>query len=433
MTHQYKFETLQVHGGVENSDKNRPTVFPIYQTSGYCYENSEQAANLFKLNKAGYIYNRLSNPTTDAFERRIAALENGKAAVAFASGQAAQFSAIFNICKSGDNIVSSPKLYGGTYNQFKVHFRNLGIGVSFANNLNPNSYIPLINKDTKAIYIETLGNPDFVLPDIEAFAKLAHKNNIPLIIDNTLGCGGFICRPIDFGADIVVASTTKWICGHGTTLGGVLIDAGNFDWDCGKFPSLSEPNDSYHGIRFTEKFGKSCELGNVAFAVKAKFDILRDFGATISPFNSFLLLQGLETLSLRVERESQNALELAKWLELIPEVEKVNYIGLENNPSHKLANKYFKNGFGAVMTFKLKKGKEAADKFVDNLKIVSHTANLGDVRTLIIHPSSTTHQQLSKAEQKSAGVEPGLLRLSVGIEHIDDLKNDFKQSIAKTM
>ncbi len=432
-TNNLKFETLQLHAGQEADATTGSRAVPIYQTTSYVFKNSEHAANLFGLKEFGNIYTRIMNPTSDVFEKRIAALEGGVAALATSSGQAAQFIALNNILQSGDNFVSTSFLYGGTYNQFKVAFKRLGIEVRFAEGDKVEAFEKLIDEKTKAIYLETIGNPGFNIPDFEAIAKLSQKYNIPLVVDNTFGAGGYLFRPIEYGANVVTASATKWIGGHGTSIGGVIIDAGNFNWGNGKFPQFTEPAEGYHGLKFWDVFGENNPLGlpNIAFIIRARVEGLRDFGTSISPFNSFLLIQGLETLSLRVERHVQNAQALAEWLENHPQVEYVNYPGLNSSKYHELAKKYLKRGFGGVLSFKVKGGKAAADILVDNLKLISHLANVGDAKTLIIHPASTTHEQLSEAEQKSAGVEPGLLRISVGIEHIDDIKADLQQAFEK--
>ncbi|MCR6639967.1 MAG: O-acetylhomoserine aminocarboxypropyltransferase/cysteine synthase [Sporocytophaga sp.] len=422
------FETLQLHAGQEVDPTTQSRAVPIYQTTSYQFTSSEHGANLFALKEFGNIYTRIMNPTTDVFEKRMAALEGGVAALAVASGQAAQFIALNNILQTGDNIVSTSYLYGGTYNQFKVSFKRLGINVRFADGDKAEAFEKLIDKDTKAIYLETIGNPGFNIPDFEDIAKVAKKHDIPLIVDNTFGAGGYLFRPLEHGANIVVESATKWIGGHGTSIGGVIIDGGNYNWGNGKFPQFTEPSEGYHGLKFWDVFGTNGPFGNIAFIIRARVEGLRDWGPALSPFNSFLLLQGLETLSLRVQRHVDNALELAKWLEKHPQVTSVNYPGLESSPYNKLAKKYLKNGFGGVLSFQIKGGKETADKFVNSLKLVSHLANVGDAKTLIIHPASTTHQQLNDAEQKSAGVIPGQLRVSAGIEHIDDIKADFQQA-----
>lgn len=426
-----KFETLQLHAGQEVDATTQSRAVPLYQTTSYTFKDSAHGANLFALREFGNIYTRIMNPTTDVFEKRIAALEGGVAALAVASGQASQFIAITNILQSGDNFVSTKFLYGGTYNQFKVSFKRIGIEARFAEDDRPESYERLINEKTKAIFLETIGNPRFNIPDFEAIAGIAKAHDIPLIVDNTFGAGGFLFQPLKHGANVVVASATKWIGGHGTSIGGVIVDGGNFNWGNGKFPQFSEPSEGYHGLNFWEVFGAESQFGNIAFAIRARVEGLRDFGPALSPFNSFLLLQGLETLSLRIERTVQNALELAQWFEQHEQVESVNYPGLPSSPYHQLANKYLKKGFGGVLSFKIKGGKEQAEKFVNSLELVSHLANVGDAKTLIIHPASTTHQQLSDEEQLASGVEPTFLRVSAGIEHIDDIKADFIQAFNK--
>ncbi|VXD20670.1 O-acetylhomoserine aminocarboxypropyltransferase/cysteine synthase family protein [Marinoscillum sp. 108] len=428
-----KFETLQLHAGQEIDPTTGSRAVPIYQTTSFGFKNSEHGANLFALKEFGNIYSRIMNPTNDVFEKRIAALEGGVAALAVGSGQAAQFIALSNILESGDNFVSSSFLYGGTYNQFKVAFKRLGIKVKFAESDQAEEFEKLIDEKTKAIYLETIGNPGFNVPDFEAIAAVAKANNIPLIVDNTFGAGGYLFRPLEHGASVVTASATKWIGGHGTSIGGVIIDGGNFNWGNGKFPQFTEPSEGYHGLVFWDVFGEGNPLGlpNIAFAIRARVEGLRDFGPALSPFNSFLLLQGLETLSLRVQRTVDNALELAQWLEQHPLVETVNYPGLKSSSYHELAKKYLKNGFGGVLSFTLKGEKELATQLVDNLELVSHLANVGDAKTLIIQPAATTHQQLSNEEQLNAGVLPNLLRVSLGIEHIDDIKADFQQAFEK--
>jgi O-acetylhomoserine (thiol)-lyase len=421
-----KFETLQLHAGQHVDKETNSRAVPIYQTSSYLFNDSAHAANLFGLKEFGNIYTRIQNPTTDVFEKRIAALEGGTAAVAVSSGQAAQFIALNNILQAGDNFVSTSYLYGGTYIQFKVQFKRLGINVKFVEGNDPADFEAKIDENTKAIYVETIGNPRFNIPDFENLAEIAKRNNIPLVVDNTFGAGGYLFQPLKHGANIVVESATKWIGGHGTSIGGVIVDGGNFNWDNGKFPSLTEPSEGYHGLKFWDVFGEGSPFGNIAFAIRCRVEGLRDFGPALSPFNSFLLLQGLETLSLRVERTVENTLKAAHWLESLDDVEYVNYPGLKSSPYHELANKYLKRGFGGVLTFKIKGGNDRADKFINSLKLISHLANVGDAKTLIIHPSTTTHEQLSLEEQKASGVEPGLLRLSLGIEHIDDIINDLK-------
>lgn len=427
----YHFETLQLHAGQEVDPTTGSRAVPIYQTSSYLFKDSDHAAKLFGLKEFGNIYTRLMNPTTDVFEKRIAALEGGVAAVATASGQAAQFIALNNILQAGDNFVSSSHLYGGTYNQFKVAFKRLGIEVRFADGVDPVSIEERIDSKTKAIYLEAIGNPEFSVADFEAISRIAKGYDIPLIVDNTFGAAGYLFRPIDHGADVVTASATKWIGGHGTSVGGVIVDAGTFNWGNGKFPQFSEPSAGYHGLNFWEVFGSEGPFGNIAFAIRARVEGLRDFGPSISPFNSFLLLQGLETLSLRVQRTVDNALELAKWLEKQDLVEAVNYPGLASSNYHLQAKKYLRNGFGGVLSFKVKGGVDLANKLVNELELISHLANVGDAKTLIIHPASTTHEQLSPEEQLASGVIPGLLRLSVGIEHLSDLLADLEQAFAK--
>jgi O-acetylhomoserine/O-acetylserine sulfhydrylase len=426
-----KFETLQLHAGQEVDPTTGARAVPLYQTTSYVFNSAEHGANLFALKEFGNIYTRLMNPTTDVFEKRIAALEGGVAALATASGQAAQFLALNNILQVGDNFVTSPFLYGGTYNQFKVAFKRLGIDVRFAKDDTAENIEPLIDEKTKAIYVETIGNPGFNIPDFEKLAALANKHDLPLIVDNTFAAGGYLFRPLQHGAHVVVESTTKWINGHGTSIGGAIIDGGTYNWGNGKYPQFTEPSEGYHGLVFADVFGVNGPFGNIQFIIRARVEGLRDFGPSQSPFNSWLNIQGLETLSLRVQRHVDNALELAKWLEQHPQVAKVNYPGLESSPQHTLAKKYLKNGFGAVLSFELKGDKQLASAVIDNLKLVSHLANVGDAKTLIIQPSATTHQQLSDAEQLSAGVAPAQLRVAVGIEHIDDIKADFAQAFAK--
>lgn len=431
MNKTHKFETLQVHAGHQPDEITNSRAVPLYQTSSYTFKNSKHAADLFALNSFGNIYTRLQNPTTDVFEKRMAALEGGSGALAVASGHSAQFIALTSILNSGDELLSSPYLYGGTYNQFKHTFKNLGIEVKIAKSDHVSDFEALISEKTKAIYIESIGNPGFSIPDFDSFVGFANKYDIPLVVDNTFGAGGYLCQPIKHGTNIVIESATKWIGGHGTSIGGVIIDGGNYNWGNGKFPQLSEPSPSYHGLNFWETFGSKSTYGNIAFITKARVEGLRDIGPAISPFNSFLFLQGLETLSLRVERTCENAMKLAKWLEAHDEINQVNYPGLETHSSHKNALKYLQNGFGGVLTFELAGKKERATKFVENLQLISHLANVGDAKTLIIQPSATTHQQLSEAEQLAAGVKPGLLRVSLGIEHIDDIIEDVQQALTK--
>lgn len=427
-----RFETLQLHAGQEEVEgTTRSRAVPIYQTTSYTFKDSAHGANLFALKEFGNIYTRIMNPTTDVFEKRVAALEGGVAALAVSSGQAAQFIALNNILQAGDNFVTSSNLYGGTYNQFKVSFKRLGIEARFTEGEAAEAYEQLIDENTRAIYVETIGNPSFNIPDFEAIAKVARKYDLPLIVDNTFGAAGYLFRPLEHGANIVVQSATKWIGGHGTSIGGIIVDGGNYNWGNGKFPQFTEPSEGYHGLVFWDVFGTDGPFGNIAFIIRARVEGLRDWGPAISPFNSFLLLQGLETLSLRVQRAVDNALLLAQWLEAHPQVEFVNYPGLTSSPYHALAGKYLRNGYGAVLSFTVKGSKEQATALIDNLQLVSHLANVGDSKTLIIQPSATTHQQLSDEEQHAAGVTPTLLRVSVGIEHIEDIKADFAQAFAK--
>jgi O-acetylhomoserine/O-acetylserine sulfhydrylase len=428
MSANYKFETLQLHAGQEIDPTTGSRAVPIYQTTSYGFKSAEHGANLFALKEFGNIYTRLMNPTTDVFEKRIAALEGGLAAVATASGQAAQFIALNNILQAGDNFVSSPHLYGGTYNQFKVSFKRLGVEARFAATDKPEDFEARIDGNTKAIYLESIGNPSFSIPDFEKIALIAERYDLPIVVDNTFGAAGYLFRPLDHGAHIVVESATKWIGGHGTSVGGVIVDGGTYNWGNGKYPQFTEPSEGYHGLIFNDVFGLGSDFGNIQFIIRARVEGLRDFGPSISPFNSFLLIQGLETLSLRVQRHIDNALALATWLQNHEAVSKVFYPGLESSPYHLNAKKYLKNGFGAVLSFELVGNKENAIEVVNALRLVSHLANVGDAKTLIIQPSATTHQQLSEDEQLAAGVSPQLLRVSVGIEHIDDIIADFEQA-----
>jgi len=433
MSDQYRFETLQIHAGQAPDPTTNARAVPIYQTTSYVFNDADHGARLFGLQEFGNIYTRIMNPTTDVFEKRIAALEGGVVALATSSGQAAQFLAISTIAQAGDNIVSTSYLYGGTYNQFKVTLPRLGIQVKFVDGDNVENFRQAIDERTKAIYVESIGNPQFNIPDFVALAQVAHENGIPLIVDNTFGCAGYLIRPIDYGADIVVQSATKWIGGHGTSIGGVIVDSGNFNWGSGKFPLFTEPSPSYHGLNFQEVFGPDGSFGNIAFIIRARVEGLRDLGTTLSPFNAFLLLQGLETLSLRVDRHTENALALAHWLESHPQVTWVSYPGLESHCYHERAKKYLKHGFGGVLTFGIQGGLTAGRKFIDSVKLASHLANVGDAKTLVIHPASTTHQQLSETEQRSSGVTPELVRVSVGLEHIEDIKADFEQAFQQTV
>jgi len=431
MSHQQHFETLQVHAGHEPDQDTLSRAVPIYQTTSYVFKDSDHGARLFNLEEFGNIYTRLQNPTTDVFEKRMAALEGGVAALAVSSGHAAQFIALNNILRQGDNFVSSPYLYGGSYNQFKVSFKNLGVQVRIAKSLEVEDFEALIDENTKAIYFETIGNPGFIVPDFESISTLAQKYDLPVIVDNTFAGGGYLFKPLEHGANIVVESATKWIGGHGNSIGGIIVDGGNYNWGNGKFPQFTEPSEGYHGLKFWEVFGEGSPFGNIAFIIRARVEGLRDFGPCISPFNSFQLIQGLETLSLRMERHTSNAQKLAEWLEKHEQVDLVNYPGLASNPNHPTAAKYLKNGFGGVLSFVVRGDKTRTSRFVESLKLVSHLANVGDTRTLIIQPSATTHQQLSENDQLAAGVLPSLLRVSAGIEHINDIISDFEQAFDK--
>ena len=417
-----RFETLQVHAGQEVDPATHARAVPIYQTSSYVFTDAQDGADLFALRKLGNIYTRLMNPTSDVFEKRIAALEGGAAALATSSGQSAQFLALNNILSAGDNFISTSHLYGGTYNQFKNQFKRLGIETRFTPNDTPDEFEKLIDDKTKAIYLETIGNPDLNIPDFDAIAAVADKHGVPLVVDNTFGAGGYLFRPIEHGASIVVESATKWIGGHGTSVGGVIIDSGKFDWSNGRFPEFTEPADS---------FGANSPFGNIAFIMRARVEGLRDWGNVASPFNTWLFIQGLETLSLRVERHVQNTQAVAEWLEKHPKVEYVNHPGLKSSPYHELANKYFKHGAGSILTFKVKGESRRADEFINNLNLFSHLANVGDAKSLVIHPAATTHEQLSEEEKIATGAIPGLLRLSIGIENINDILEDLEQAFEK--
>ncbi|MEO1478558.1 MAG: O-acetylhomoserine aminocarboxypropyltransferase/cysteine synthase [Bacteroidota bacterium] len=425
---QLRFETLQLHAGQQPDSATNSRAVPIYQTTSYTFDDTGHAARLFGLQEFGNIYTRIMNPTTDVFEQRVAALEGGAAAVATASGQSAHLVAFTTLAEAGDNIVASSKLYGGTYNLLKVALKRLGIETRFVETDDPADFAAQIDDRTKAVFFETLGNPRLNVPDFEGIVAVAHDAGVPVVVDNTFGAGGYYFRPIEHGVDIVTHSATKWIGGHGTSIGGVIVDSGNFDWRNGRFPNFTEPSEGYHGLRFTDVFNPESDLGNVAFAIRARVEGLRDLGAALSPFNAFLLLQGLETLSLRAERHAENALTLARWLEAHAAVEWVWYPGLESHEYHEAAQKYLPRGFGAVLNFGIRGGKEAGQQFIESLNLASHLANVGDAKTLVIHPASTTHQQLSEAEQQASGVRPELIRVSVGIEHIDDLTADFAQA-----
>lgn len=421
---QFAPETLAIHAGQEPDPVTNSRAVPLYQTTSYVFNDTEHAANLFGLKEFGNIYSRIMNPTNDVFEKRIAALEGGVGALATASGQAAITFSILNIAGAGDEIVSSSTLYGGTYNLFAITLAKLGITVKFVDASNPENFRAAITDKTKAVYAETIGNPKGDVLDIEAVAAIAHENGLPLIVDNTFP-SPYLLRPIDYGADIVVHSATKFIGGHGTSIGGVIVDSGKFDWTANdKFPGLTQPDPSYHGVVYT------AAVGPLAYIIKARVQLQRDLGASLSPFNAWLLIQGLETLHLRVERHSENALKVAKYLEQHEAVEWVSYAGLPSHPSYELARKYLPKGQGAILTFGIKGGLEAGRKLIESVKLFSHLANVGDSKSLIIHPASTTHQQLSEAEQEAAGVNPELIRLSVGTEAIDDILYDLEQAIA---
>ncbi|MDG1849847.1 MAG: O-acetylhomoserine aminocarboxypropyltransferase/cysteine synthase [Flavobacteriales bacterium] len=428
-----KFETLQLHAGHNVDTSTNSRAVPIYQTTSYVFNNTEHAANLFGLKEFGNIYTRIMNPTTDVLEQRLAALEGGVSAVATASGMSAQVLALTNIVEAGENFISTSFLYGGTYNQFKVQFKRLGIKVKFVAGDKPEDFASQIDEKTKAIYLETIGNPELNIPDFEAIAAVAKKNNIPLVVDNTFGAGGYIFRPLEHGANVVTSSATKWIGGHGTSIGGIVVDGGNFNWGNGKFKQFSEPSEGYHGLNFWEVFGEGNPLGlpNVAFAIRARVEGLRDLGMAMSPMNAFQIIQGIETLSLRMERTVENTLEVAKFLEDHPNVEKVNYPGLPSNKYYALAQKYLPKGAGGVLSFEIKGGLEKGQDFINNLELISHLANVGDSKSLAIHPASTTHEQLSAEEQLTSGVKPNMIRLSIGIEHISDILADIKQALEK--
>ncbi len=430
MSENYRFETLQLHAGQTADPTTGARAVPIYQTTAFNFKDTDHAANLFGLKEFGNIYTRIMNPTTDVFEQRMAALEGGVAALATSSGQSAQFLALTNIMAAGDNFIATSFLYGGTYNQFKVSFKRLGIDARFADGDNPDSIESLIDEKTKAIYLEAIGNPEGNIPDWDKIAAIAKKHDIPLVVDNTFGAGGYLFNPLQHGANVVVHSATKWIGGHGTSIGGVIIDGGNYNWGNGKYPQFTEPSEGYHGMVFWDIFGAGGPFGNIAFIIRARVEGLRDYGNAMSPFNAFLFLQGLETLSLRMERHVENALALAKWLQGHDQVSKVVYSGLESSPYHELAKKYLKNGFGSVLNFEMKGGIEAAKTFINSLQLVSHVANVGDAKTLAIHPASTTHEQLSAEAQLASGVAPGQIRIAVGIEHIDDIIADFEHAFA---
>lgn len=425
MSENYRPETLAIHAGQVSDPTTKSRAVPIYQTTSYTFDSTEHAANLFSLAEPGNIYTRIMNPTQDVFEKRIAALEGGIGALALSSGQAATTYALLNIAEAGDEIVASSSLYGGTYNLLQHTFAKLGVKVHFVDGSDPANFQEAITDKTKAVFAETLGNPRLDVLDIESIAQVAHDAGLPLIVDNTIATP-ILLKPFDYGADIVVHSATKFIGGHGTSIGGVIIDSGRFQWSTEKFPGLTEPDPTYHGVSYTR------DVGEAAYITKARVQLLRDLGSAISPFNSFLLLQGLETLHLRIERHSENALAVAKYLAAHPAVEWVNYPGLESHPTYERNRQYLKKGFGAILTFGIKGGLEAGKKLIDEVELFSHLANIGDAKSLIIHPASTTHQQLSEEEQRASGVSPELIRLSVGIEAVDDIIADLDQALAKS-
>ena len=426
------FETLALHAGQETDPATNSRAVPIYQTTSYVFNDTEHAANLFGLREFGNIYTRIMNPTTDVLEKRIAALEGGVMGLALASGQAAETLAILNIAEAGDEIVSTTSLYGGTYNLFKNTLPKLGVKVHFAEP-NPEAIAAAITPKTKLVYSETLGNPDLLTLDLQAVADIAHNNNIPLIIDNTLA-SPYLVRPLEHGADIVVESLTKFIGGHGTSIGGIIVDGGKFDWKAsGKFPGFTDPDESYHGLVYTDVFTKENFGADISYIIKARVQGLRDTGASLSPFNSFLFLQGVETLPLRMERHSQNAMAIARYLSEHPKVSWVNYPGLPGHPAYERATKYFRNGlYGAILGFGIKGGLEAGRKFIENTKLFSHLANVGDAKSLVIHPATTTHSQLDEEQQATTGVTPDYIRLSVGLETVSDLIEDLDQALAKS-
>jgi O-acetylhomoserine (thiol)-lyase len=426
-----KLDTLAIHAGQETADPaTNARVVPIYQTASYVFKDTEHASNLFALKELGNIYTRIMNPTTDVFEKRVAAIEGGTGALAVASGQAAISLSLLTITQVGDDIVAANNLYGGTYELFHYTFPKLGRIVKFVDSTQPAEFKKAITPKTRAIYTETIGNPKLDVPDFEALADIAHQARIPFVVDNTVGIG--LVRPIEYGADITVASATKYIGGHGTSIGGVIVDSGKFQWNSGKFPEFTDPDPSYHGIKYWEAFDNFPGLGNVSFIFKARVQLLRDLGPSLSPFNSWLFLQGLETLPLRQRKHSENALKIAKYLKTNPNVNWVNYPGLNEHPSHKLAEKYFKGNYGGIVGFGIKGGLEAGKKFIENVKLLSHLANIGDAKSLVIHPASTTHQQLTSQEQKATGVTQDYIRLSIGIEDPEDIIEDIEQALQKS-
>src|SRR5512136_264096 len=427
-----RLDTIVVHAGQEAPDPaTGARAVPIYQTSSYVFRDTGHAANLFALKEFGNIYTRLMNPTNDVFERRIAALEGGVGALGVASGQAAQTFALLAVTQVGDEIVAANNLYGGTYQQLHYTFPKLGRTTRFVESSRPEEFKKAITSKTRAIYAETIGNPKLDVPDFEAIAEIAHDAGVPFVVDNTVGVG--LVRPIDYGADILTLSATKYIGGHGTSIGGAIVDSGKFDWSRGKFPEFTEPDPSYHGLKYWDVFGNFPGLGNVAFIIKVRVQLQRDLGAALSPFNSFLFLQGLETLPLRVRKHSENALKVAEFLKKHPLVNWVNYPGLEEHPSHKLAVKYLKGNFGGLVGFGIKGGLEAGKRFIESVTLLSHLANIGDAKSLVIHPASTTHQQLTRKEQEETGVTEDYIRLSIGLEDIEDIKEDIDQALKKAV
>ncbi len=424
-----RLETIALHAGQESPDPaTQARAVPIYQTTSYVFKSTEHAANLFALKEFGNIYTRLMNPTTDVFEKRIAALEGGTGALGVASGQAAETLALLAITQVGDEIVSANNLYGGTYQLFHYTFPKLGRKVKFVDSTKPEAIKKAITDKTRAVYAETIGNPKLDVPDFEAIAKIAHDAGIPFVVDNTVGVG--IVKPFEHGADIIVSSATKYIGGHGTSLGGVIVDSGNFKWNNGKFPEFTEPDPSYHGLKYWDTFGNFPGLGNVAFIIKVRVQLLRDIGPALSPFNAFQFIQGLETLPLRIRKHSENTLEVAKFLKGHPLVKWVNYPGLEDNPNHMIASKYLKNYYGGIVGFGIKGGYEAGKKFINSVKLLSHLANIGDAKSLVIHPASTTHQQLTRKEQEETGVTEDYIRLSIGLENSLDIIEDIDHALS---
>lgn len=425
----YGLDTIALHGG-HVPDATGSRAVPIYQTAAYVFNDAEHAANLFALKAFGNIYTRLMNPTTDVLEKRVAAIEGGTGALGVASGMSAITLATLAVTQLGDEIVSANNLYGGTYQLFNHTFPKLGRKVHFVDSTKPEEFEKAITEKTRAIYIEIIGNPKLDIPDLERIAEIAHNAGVPLIVDNTVGVG--IVKPIDYGADIVVISATKFLGGHGTSIGGIIVDSGNFSWDNGKFPEFTDPDPSYHGLKFWESFGNIPGMGNLAFILRVRTQLLRDLGPAMSPFNAFQFIQGVETLSLRVKRHGENALEVARHLKSHPLVEWVNYPGLEDHPSHELAQKYLNGSYGAILGFGVKGGLEAGKKFIENVELLSHLANIGDAKTLVIHPASTTHQQLTKEEREQTGVTDDFIRMSVGLEDIADIIADIDQALERS-